>query len=71
MKRNVKGTFDNTELSMTKKEGNEILSVMKEIRDDIKRCSFHVKMDCTDISEFFPLENDATLIRYNIFPFWI
>lgn len=68
MHRNSKGANEISRLGLNKQDLTEIgvqsvLEIVKEIRNDVKQYTFHVRMDCTDISDFFPLENDESLER--------
>ena len=39
----------------------EILDNTKEIKNTMQQHSFHMKMDTTDISNFFPIRNDEAM----------
>lgn len=69
MRRNMFNTNDIVKSHLDKLGCNEtylknIISMMMEIKDDMKQFSFHMRMDSIDISEFFPLKSDDDLKRF-------
>lgn len=42
----------------------KVLGLLNEIKDDMKKYSFHMQMDSTDLSEFFPLKNKHDLAKF-------
>lgn len=41
-----------------------ILSLLKEIKDDMKELTYHRKMDSVDLSVFFPVDSDEDLNNF-------
>lgn len=69
MKRNLQNTNDivrqnNEKLTCTEYCVKNIAGMLKEMKDDMKQYMFHIQMDRTDLSDFFPLENDEALERF-------
>lgn len=69
MKRNCQGTHDTVRFNSQKLVPIDcntklILDHVIEIKQDIRRFNFHIKMDMIDMSLYFPLENDASLAEF-------
>lgn len=41
-----------------------MLAMVREIKDDMKQFTFHMRMDSVDLSEFFPLNTDDDVKRF-------
>ena len=62
-------SHDMARFSVQKHKSNEIFlnniwTEVKEIKADLKQYTFHLKMKCVDISDFFPLESDRKLEEF-------
>lgn len=69
MKKNMHSSHDMARFSVQKHKSNEIFlnniwTEVKEIKADLKQYTFHLKMKCVDISDFFPLESDRKLEEF-------
>lgn len=43
---------------------NAVVQMLKEIKVDMKQYTYHMRMDCVDVSEFFPLSDATDLARF-------
>ena len=41
-----------------------ILSMLQDVKGDMRQYIFHMKMGVTDVSEFFPIKSDSSLKRF-------
>lgn len=69
MKRNLQGLHDCERMNTQKLNKNEasmttVVSLLTEIKTDMKRHVFHLNMDKSDMSDFFPLETNQDLNRF-------
>lgn len=58
----AKANFD--KLSSFEYNLKNMMQMLKEIKEDMRQYSFHMKMDCTDLSDFFPLKTDDDLKKF-------
>lgn len=66
VKRVVVGNSDTLRANFEKLKCNEyymkmVMVMLKEIKSDMKQFTFHMRMDSTDLSEFFPLKNEQVI----------
>ena len=69
MRRNVHANAETGRSSHGKLTTNEVnmnlvIGMLKEIKDDMKQYLFHMRMDCVDVSVFFPLKDDESLRNF-------
>lgn len=69
MRRNVFHTSDTVRSNHNKLVTNEtnvkvMMDMLREIKEEMKKFYFHIKMDSIDICEFFPLKSDDDLNRF-------
>ena len=41
-----------------------VVDMLMDIKQDMKQFTFHVQMDSVDVSEFFPLQNGESLLKF-------
>lgn len=46
---------------------NTMMGMLKEIKDELKQFSYHMRMDSLDLSEFFPLKNEEVKLVYTLY----
>lgn len=69
MCRQVQGSLDLGRASFEKAKCNEysmktVISYLTELKNDMKEFSYYMKMDSTDMSDFFPLRTAEDLQRF-------
>ena len=69
MRRNMHSTNDCVRFNREKLVNNEysmkiVVDMLKDIKQDMKQFTYHVKMDSVDVSEFFPLKNEDSLEKF-------
>lgn len=62
IKRNLHYACDTVQSSHEMNKANEksnkvIISMLMDLKNEMKQFSYHMQMDSTDVSEFFPLKN--------------
>ena len=69
MRRNMFNTNDIVKCHLDKLGCNDnqlktIISMLKEIKEDMSKYNYHMKMDSTDISDFFPLKSEGDIKKF-------
>lgn len=69
MKRNNQNNDNTTKANHEKLKCNEyyvqrVLGTLKEIKEDMRQFTFHMRMDSVDISDYFPLHSEEDLTRF-------
>ena len=69
MRRNVHGTYDIVRSNNDKLVNNEcdmknLISMVKDVKEDMKKYTFHMRMDYCDVGQFFPLQSDQDLQKF-------
>ena len=69
MRRNVHGTNDIVRSNHDKLIYNEcnmktLMGMMREIKEDLLKFTFHMRMDYCDVGNFFPLKSDQDLQNF-------
>ena len=69
MRRNAHNTCDTVRANFDKLSINEynvtkIMDMLSDIKDDMRKFNFHMRMDTVDISDFFPLKSDADMKNF-------
>ena len=42
----------------------KILSMLLEVKEDMQQYTYHMKMDTSDVSEFFPLKDECSIKQF-------
>lgn len=69
MRRNGHGTNDIVRSNHDKLVYNEhnmqtLLTMMRELKDDMLKFTFHMRMDYSDVGQFFPLKSNQDLQNF-------